>query len=266
MARMNPRISACIICQNQAHRIGRALDSLAWCEEIVVVDSGSTDATIDICQRHPSGKVRVISQPWRGYNPQRQFAAEACRGDWVLMLDADEECSAELQRELQALDERTLADAAIFRMPRKNYLAKRYVRCLSPDYQTRFIHKERTVWSPQPLPEIRTAKPGFTIKTLRRALLHNRLDAFSLQDFCDGPRMQERAAELSAAMAGRGRRATLVQLLTRPLLTFLKYYILRGGFLDGRLGLCIAYRGSIGVTLKYSLLYGRELSEDQPGE
>ncbi len=260
---MNPPISACIICHNQAHRIARAIDSLAWCDEIVVVDSGSADATIDICQNHPSKKVRVISEPWRGYNPQRQFAAEHCRSDWVLMLDADEECSPELRHELQSLNESTLSGAAIFKMPRKNYFAKRYVRCLSPDFQTRFIHKNRTDWSPQPLPEIRTPKPGFTLKSLKKPLLHNRLDPFSPQDFCDGPRMQERAAELSAAMQQRGRHATLLQLLTRPGLTFLKYYILRGGFLDGRLGLTIAYRGTIGVILKYSLLYGHELPQKE---
>ena len=228
-----------------------------------MVDSGSTDGTLEICRGHGSGKVRVIQEKWRGYNPQREFAANACKTDWVLMLDADEECSPELQRELVGLSDTVLADAAIFRMPRKNYLAGRYVRCLSPDYQARFIHKGRTEWDPQPLPEIRRAKAGFGVKTLKRALLHNRLTAFSMLDFCDGVRMQERAQALAGAMHERGRRATMMQLLTRPVLTFLKYYFVKGGILDGRMGLAIAYRGTIGVALKYSVLYGRELVDEE---
>lgn len=262
ICRMGVAISACIICQDQAHCIGRALDSLAWCEAIVVVDSGSTDGTQQICRQHASGKVTVIQEAWRGYNPQRQLAASHCPTDWVLLLDADEECSPELQRELQSLDQRTLANAAILKMPRKNYLARRYVRCLSPDFQTRFIHKQRTEWNPQPLPEIRTPKAGFAQQTLKKPLLHNPLTPFSMLDFCDGPRMQERAHALADAMHDRGRRATLFQLLTRPAMTFLKYYFFKGGILDGRLGLAIAYRGMIGVALKYSVLYGRELVDE----
>jgi (heptosyl)LPS beta-1,4-glucosyltransferase len=254
-------ISACIICKNAAAFIGVALDSLAWCDEIVVVDSGSTDATLEICRLHPSGKVRVISDAWRGYNPQRQFAAEQCRRDWVLLLDADEECSPELRREIESLGERELRDAAMFKLSRKNFLARRYVRCWSPDYQARFIHKGRTEWAPQSLPEIRRPKAGFALKKMRHALLHNRVTPARLEDFCDGARMQERAVSLADAMEKRGKRATLLQLLTRPWLAFIKYYIIKGGFLDGRLGLTVAYRAMVGVTLKYSVLYGRELAK-----
>jgi glycosyltransferase involved in cell wall biosynthesis len=253
-------VSACIICKNQAHRIMLALDSLVWCEEIVVVDSGSTDGTVELCRNHPSSKVRVIEKEWLGYNPQRQFAANQCKSDWVLMLDADEECTSELQAEIQSLPENALAKTAIFEMPRKNYIAKRYVRCWSPDHQTRLIHKARVDWSPQSAPEIRTPKTGSITQKLRSPLLHNRLTEFVPTDFCDGRRMEEHAAILADAMQAKGKRATLLNLLTRPALTFFKYYILKGSFLDGRFGLIIAYKSTIGVMLKYSVLYGRELT------
>ncbi len=260
-----PPISACIIAKNQAQRIRLALDSLTWCHSIVVVDSGSTDATIEICKSHPgpAGRgVKIVQEPFRGYNPQRQFAASLCPTDWVLLLDADEEVSDKLREEILGLTDQRLATAAIFQMPRKNYIAKRYVRCWSPDCQTRLVHKNRTVWAAQSAPEIRTPKYGFATRNLRHPLLHNRLTPFSPKDFCDGPRMEEHARILADAMQARGKRATLLELLTRPGLTFLKYYLLKGAFLDGRFGLTIALKSTIGATLKYSVLYGRELPNE----
>jgi glycosyltransferase involved in cell wall biosynthesis len=260
-----PIVSACIIVRNQAKRIGLALDSLTWCHTIVVVDSGSTDGTIELCREHPGARgqgVRVISEPFRGYNPQRQFAAAHCPTDWVLLLDADEEVSHGLREEILGLKPEQLEKAAVFEMPRKNYMARRYVRCWSPDYQTRLIHQGRTQWAPQSAPEIRTPKYGFTLNRLKYPLLHNRLTPFSPKDFCDGPRMEEHAMILADAMQARGKRASLGQLLTRPGLTFLKYYILKGGFLDGRFGLTVALKSTIGATLKYSVLYGREVQQE----
>ena len=254
-----PSISACIICKNQAHRIGLALDSLAWCEEIVVVDSGSTDGSVERARGHSSGKVRVMEERWRGYNPQREFAASQCRNEWVLMLDADEEVSEALREEILALSEEGMRGVAIFEMPRKNFIAKRYVRCWSPDFQTRLIHRERTAWAQQSAPEVRTAKAGFGVRKLRGVLLHNRLTEFVGTDFCDGRRMEEHANILADAMWARGKRAGFLDLIMRPGLAFFKYYFLKGSFLDGRFGLVIAYKTTVGVLLKYSVLYGREM-------
>lgn len=259
-------ISACLICRNAADRITTALNSLAWCEEIVVVDSGSTDATPELARNHPSGKVRLITRDWPGYNPQRQFAVSRCLCDWVLMLDADEECSPELRAELQALTPVQLESRALLKMPRKNFVAQRYVRCWSPDYQTRFVHRDRVAWDPRSLPEIRTPEPPFTAGQLRAPLLHNRLTPYQPTDFNEGLRQALYAADLAAHMQLRGKRASLINLLFRPWMTFLKYYLLRGAFLDGRFGLVIAYKTTIGVILKYSVLYGHELHNAAPPE
>ncbi len=258
-------VSACIICFNEANRIGIALDSLMWCDDIVVVDSGSTDATREVVLAHPS-RPRFITRPWAGYSPQRKFATEQCRHEWVLALDADEECSAELARDIAQLTPDTTRRMAQFRMPRKNYLGGLYVRCWSPDYQTRLLHKDRVHWEVQSAPEVRRPLNGYDTGKLPGALLHNRLTPFDWRDLNDGPRMAEHACILAQSMARGGRRASWLQLLLRPPVTFLKYYIFRGGFLQGRFGLAICYKTTIGVMLKYTMLYATEQWNLPPGD
>jgi glycosyltransferase involved in cell wall biosynthesis len=258
---MSISISATIICKDSAESIGLALDSLAWCDDIVVVDSGSTDGTLEIVRGHKS-KPRVIERAWAGFNPQREFSAGECKHEWVLMLDADEECSEELAKELQSLSEEGLAKTALMKMPRKNFVAKRYVRCWSPDFQTRFVHRGRVEWDKRSLPEIRTAKAGFGEGKLKGVILHNRMRPYRESDFAD-PRQIGYAHELAGHMAQKGLRAGFLNLWFRPKLTFLKYYFLRGSFLDGRFGLVIAYKTTMGVMLKYSVLYGNELGKDE---
>jgi glycosyltransferase involved in cell wall biosynthesis len=250
-------LSACIICQNEATRIGVCLDSLAWCQDIVIVDSGSTDATLEIARAHIT-RPRIVHQDWLGFNPQRRVAVEQCRHDWVLMLDADEECSPELAAEIRVPAITASKNVAIYQMPRRNYLGGRYVRCWSPDFQARLIHRGRVVWDERPLPEIRTAKAGYRTASLRGSLLHGRVGGDPMVDVSDGRKMAAYAVLLAGHLRARGKRASFLDLLLRPLLTFFKYYILRGGFLDGRFGLVIAYKTTIGVMLKYSVLYAME--------
>ncbi len=252
---MSLPVSACVICKNEAARIARCLDSVAWCGDIVVVDSGSTDGTTAIVEGHPS-KPRLIFHAWSGYNRQREFAVGQCASDWVLALDADEECSPELAAEIQQLA--GVENVGMFRIPRKNFVAQREVRCWSPDYQTRLLHRTRTLWDTESVPEVRHPVEGFQTADLKHALLHNRLGPYVETDFNDGAVMAERAALLAGHLQERGRKAGWGNLLLRPILTFLKYFILRGGFLQGRFGLVIAYKTTIGVMLKYSVLYGRQ--------
>ena len=251
------RISVCIICKNELAKIGVCLDSVAWCDDIVLVDSGSTDGTIEKAAGHPA-QPRVIHHAWSGYNQQRQFAVGQCRHPWVLALDADEECSPQLATEIQNLSEATTAGIAMYEMPRRNFIARRYVRCWSPDFQARLIHQQRVDWDDKSAPEIRRAKPGFKTQKLSGHLLHNRLSPYIATDINDGPRMAEHAAILAESLRVRGKHAKMLDLFFRPWLTFVKYYIFRGGFLQGRFGLVICYKTTIGVMLKYSVLYAKE--------
>ncbi len=251
------QISACVICKNESGKIGLCLDSLAWCDDIVVVDSGSTDATVEVAGGH-AAKPRVMQHTWAGYNQQRQFAVGQCRHEWVLALDADEECSVELAAEMETLSEARCQSIAMFEMPRKNFIARRWVRCWSPDYQARLLHRQRIEWDERSAPEIRRPKPGFSVQRLKAPLLHNRLTPYIEADINDGPRMAEHAAILARSLRLRGKHATFLKLILHPALTFLKYYLIRGGFLQGRFGLVICYKTTIGVMLKYSVLYAEE--------
>ncbi|MGC9258770.1 MAG: glycosyltransferase family 2 protein [Phycisphaerae bacterium] len=256
------RISACVICRNEAGKISSCLDSVAWCDDIVVVDSGSTDGTVEKAAAHKT-QPRIIHHDWTGYNQQRQFAVDQCRHEWVLALDADEECSSELAAEIQSLPDTRTSGIAMFAIPRKNFIAHRWVRCWSPDYQTRLIHQQRVIWDDTSAPEIRRPQSGFSTQKLAGPLLHNRLSPYSITDINDGPRMAEHATILAQSLHARGRHATMAALLFRPALTFLKYYIFRGGFLQGRFGLVICYKTTIGVMLKYSVLYATDVLPQQ---
>ena len=224
--------------------------------EMSIKDTG------DRARKHPSGKVRVLSHPWQGYNGQREFAAAQCRNDWVLMLDADEECSPELRAEIEKLPASRLDRTAIFQMPRNNYVARRHVRCWGPDYQTRFVHKSRVLWDKAPIPEHRSPQPGFRLEKLRAPLFHNRMTPYSPVDFADGRRIQDYGISLGETLHARGRRGSYLDMLLRPAFTFLKYYLFKGGFLQGRFGLAIAYKTTMMVMSKYSVLYGKELEKE----
>lgn len=258
-------VSACIICKNEARRIGAALASLAWCEDIVVIDSGSTDGTVELAQNHPT-KPRVLHHEWMGYGPQREFAVSQCRHEWVLMLDADEECDEHLSTEIRGLTEEQVAKVGIFRMPRRNHMAGRHIICWGPDYQARLIHRARVEWDCTRIPERRRCKAGYQTRQLRGCLLHDRHGEFKRVDLINGPQMAEYADELSEYLRTKGTRATWVNLAFRPLVAFVKYYVIKGAFLQGRFGLVIAYKSTVGVMLKYSALYAKEELEGKGGK
>jgi glycosyltransferase involved in cell wall biosynthesis len=259
---MTIHISACIMCRNEAEKIGRALDSLAWADEVVVVDSGSTDGTVEIARAHAT-RPRVIHNDWPGYRAQREFMVGQCRNAWVFMLDADEEVSAGLAAALKEIQKKPdHGKLGIMAVPRRNYIARRYVRCWSPDYQKRLIHKDRIAWDSTSQFDTWGIKEGFTIGWIKApgmAIEHNRLSPLDLKDFTDAGLVAERGELMATHLYNNGKRATFLHLLLRPWLTFLKYYILRGAFLDGRFGLVIAYKTTMGVMAKYSVLYGVEV-------
>ena len=246
---MNSRLSlsAVLITKNAAGRLEDCLASLAFCDEIVVVDSGSEDGTEAIARRHGA---RVIQSDWRGFGPQKQFAVEQASHDWVLCIDADERVSRSLhdgiRTVLAAVSPAPTSGA--YRFARCNRFMGRYLRHGEgyPDWSLRLFDRRAARWSDDPVHE-RVMATG-EIGTLPGDLLHE--SAESLETYLD---KQNRYSSLAADEAlACGERATALHLVVSPLLRFVKFYVFRLGFLDGLPGLVHILAGCAASFTKYA--------------
>ena len=236
-------LSAVIIAKNAARQLPECLESLAFCDEILVVDSGSDDGTVALAQ---SRGARVIEAEWRGFGPQKRYAVEQAAHDWVLCVDADERVSPELRSAI----ERALAAPAkaAYRFPRCNRFLDRYLRHGEgyPDWSLRLFDRRRARWSDDAVHEkvLTDAEVG----TLTGDLLHDSaetLDAYLAK--------QNRYTTLAAQQAfDAGRRANALQLLLSPLVRFVKFYFFRLGLLDGVPGLIHILIGCGNSFAKYA--------------
>ncbi|MEW6163758.1 MAG: glycosyltransferase family 2 protein [Pseudomonadota bacterium] len=221
-------LSAVIISCNAATQLPACLQSLAFCSEILVVDSCSMDATIDLAS---NAGARVIETHWRGFGPQKQFAVEQATHDWVLCIDADERVSPELADSIRAVLPALTFPA--YRFARCNRFMGRYLRHGEgyPDWSLRLFDRRHARWSADAVHE-RVIAEG-AVGTLAGDLLHD--SAESIESYLEKQnRYSTLAAETALAM---GKRGSVMQLLLSPLVRFLKFYFLRRGFLDGVPGL-----------------------------
>ena len=249
---MNPPrapLTAVLITLNAASRLEVCLQSLAFCAEILVVDSGSTDATVAIAEGHGA---RVIQQAWLGFGPQKQFAVDQARHDWVLCIDADERVSAELQTAVIA----ALAAPAhqAWRFARCNRFLGRYLRHGEgyPDWSLRLFHRAAAHWSDDAVHEKVITRSS--VGTLTGDLLHD--SAETLESYLT---KQNRYTSLAAREAlARGKQASAAKLLLSPLFRFIKFYFLRLGFLDGIPGLVHILIGCQNSFVKYAKMLARE--------
>jgi glycosyltransferase involved in cell wall biosynthesis len=238
-------LSVVLIAQNAAHQLDACLASASFADEIVLVDSGSTDATRQVAQKHGA---RVVAKDWLGFGRQKQFAVEQAQHDWVLCLDADERVSPELRASI----ERALAApvAPVYRMARCNRFLGRWLRHGEgyPDWSPRLFERHNARWSDDPVHEkvLYAVTPG----TLEGDLLHE--SAEDLGRYLD---KQNRYTTLAAEqLFERGRNAGAFELLASPAVRFLKFYVLRLGFLDGLAGLVHIGIGCMNSYLKYAKL------------
>jgi len=238
-----PPLSAVLITRNAADQLADCLASVAFCDEVVVVDSASDDATVEIARRHGA---RVIQSVWRGFGPQKQFAVEQARHDWVLCIDADERVSDRLRASI--LDALSAPDAPAYRFPRCNRFMGRYLRHGEgyPDWSLRLFDRRSARWSDDPVHE-KVLVDG-NVGTLQGDLLHE--SAESLEAYLA---KQNRYSSLAAEEAlACGERATAAHLLLSPLLRFVKFYFLRLGLLDGLPGLVHILAGCAASFAKYA--------------
>lgn len=246
------KISATIITLNEADNIRAACESVAWADEIVVVDSESTDATRGIAE--DSG-ARVIMRPWPGFAEQKQFAAEAATHDWIFSLDADERVSDELRAaiaDLRTIDEAKLADGYL--IARRAFYMGRWIRGGGwyPDRQLRLYRKARGHWVGPYIHETVKLEPGARVEVLKGDMLH-----YTVRDAAHHHRMiGERYAPLAARkMFEQGRRTTPLKIATVGPATFVRNYFLKGGFRDGLPGFAIAAFAAHHAFLKYLMLW-----------
>ena len=246
------KITATIITFNEAENIRAAVESVAWANEVLVVDSESTDGTPELAGECGA---RVVSRPWPGFAAQKQFAAEEAKYDWIFSLDADERVSDELRHSIEDLlytEEAKLADG--YRVARRSFYMGRWIRGGGwyPDYQLRLYHRGRGRWRGAHVHESVKMDEGARTATLAGDLLH-----YSVRDAAHHHRMiGERYAPLAARqMFEAGRRTTPLRIFTAAPAAFTRSLVLKGGFRDGLAGLAIARFAAHHAFLKHVMLW-----------
>jgi len=242
-------ISVAVVAMDEEANIGRTLASIRWADEIVLVDSGSSDRTCEIARDHGA---RVIVEPWRGYVAQKQYAIELCTKDWVLLLDADEEVSPGLAEEIRAAIARSNA-AHGYKLPRKNLFLGRWIRHggFYPDPKLRLFKRGEgfvTGHDPHDRCELKPDVPQQT-QQFKNPLIHYTYPTLTLY-LNHMNRYSSLGAELAIAKGHRG--FSFVNIILRPLATFIYNYFVRLGFLDGREGLLLHLYHAGYVSWKYA--------------
>jgi glycosyltransferase involved in cell wall biosynthesis len=260
MPRSSAPVSAVLITYNTGDQLAACLRSLAFVDEIVVVDSGSGDATREIARHY---QARVVEEAWRGFGPQKRYAVSLARNDWVLCIDADEEVSPELADAVVAAlaGQRHVA----YRMPRSNRFLGRYLRHGEgfPDWSLRLFDRRRAQWSDDAVHEKVVVASGSIGRLAESAvLLHH--SAESLAVYLD---KQNRYTSLQAdALYRAGERANVWRLLLSPALRFVKFYVIRLGFLDGLAGLVHIAIGCFNSFAKYAKLRALQIEQEATAE
>lgn len=257
---MPDKISVCITAGNEERNIRRALESAKWADEIVIVDSFSTDRTVEICKEYTD---RVYQHEWMGYIGQKNLIKDLAIGPWILFLDADEEISPDLRNEIQ--NEFQRGGNTIY----AGYEFPRLVRYLGrwilhgdwyPDVKLRLFRKDKGTCGGQE-PHDRTTVSG-RVKRLRNPLYH-----YTYTDISNQMSTLNRFTSISADGKHKaGRAYRLSDLVFRPFFRFIRCYILKRGFLDGVPGLVVASFSSFGVFVKYAKLWEVYLNEKNSHE
>lgn len=236
-------ISATIIVHNEERNIANCLASIDFVDDIVVVDSGSTDGTEAICRANP--KVRFYSVPWAGFGPQKNRAVDLASHEWVLSVDADETVTPELAAELKEVVASGTYDGYVVR--RRNIYRGQWVRHSGwwPDEILRLFRKGHGRFNDRLIHE--SVELDGKVGKLRGCIEHRSFR--SVGDFL--AKAQAYSSVGAEQLRAAGRRSSPGKALGRSIFSFFKTYILQAGFLDGRVGLLIAYSNAVGVFYRY---------------
>jgi glycosyltransferase involved in cell wall biosynthesis len=240
-------LSVAIITFNEEHHIRDALESVKWADEIVVVDSLSTDQTVAICREYTT---HVYQIPWHGHVQQKQIATDKTTHHWVLSIDADERVSPELAAEIQQVLTGEPEYVGYY-MPRKTYYLGAWINHCGwyPDHKLRLFQKQKGKWAGEN-PHDKVEVQGPT------AYLHHDLYHYSYDNIAD--HVQKMNSYSSIAAAQKSGTVSGFGILLRAVLTFLKKYIVKQGFRDGERGLIVCLLSACTVMLKYAKVWERQ--------
>jgi glycosyltransferase involved in cell wall biosynthesis len=241
------KVSVTIITLNEADHVAAAIESVAWADEIIVVDAGSTDDTV---ARARAAGAAVHTRAWNGWIDQKNYAATLAAHDWIFSLDADERVTPPLASEIRAVLAAGTTSTA-YRMPRVAFHLGRWVRTTDfyPDYQTRLYDRRAASWRGQYVHEsVGTEGPV--------GQLAGEIEHYSFRDLADQLDRINRYTTLAARqMYETGRTASAWHLLIHPPAAFFRNYVLRRGFLDGTVGLILSLVSAYSVLLKFAKLW-----------
>lgn len=245
-------VTATVITLNEARHVEACLASLAWADEVIVVDSGSTDGTPDLAR---ASGARVIEREWPGYAAQKDFAAAQAAHDWILSVDADERVTPALADEVRAAAARP-GDRVGFRVPRVTFHLGRWIRTTDwyPDHQLRLYDRRQASWARRRVHESVTARGPV-------GQLSHELQHYAYRDLAHHYETMQRYTTLAALqLQDEGRTTGAAQLLLHPPAAFLRNYVLRRGCLDGVPGLIISAMNAHYVFMKFAKLWALQLA------
>lgn len=247
-------LAAVLIVKNEARHLAACLETLRWADELVILDAGSEDATLEIARRYAnraSDKI-VVNADWQGFGIQRQRAEALAESDWILMVDADERVTPELRASIEAA---VSGPPAIHRVARLSWCFGAYIRHSGwyPDRVARLYPRGRACYDEALVHEKLTNPEGLAVRDLDGDLLH-----FTYRDL---RHYLEKSAHYAQAWAeqraARGKRGSLTAGITHGIGCFLRMYLLKAGFLDGRAGLLLALLSAHSTFAKYADLWIR---------
>lgn len=244
-----PDISVVIITRNEATNIKRCLDSLQWVKEVIIVDSGSTDNTLEIVSTYKN--VKVIETDWSGYSENKRKGTKTAVNDWVFWVDADEEVTKELMQELASLKV-SEGNFYAYDLPRKTFFLNEWVRHTGwyPGRVIRLFNKKYCDFNDNILHESVLVPEGKT-GHLKSDLLHYSYQ--NLYQYFD--KMNYYGKYGAEELLRKGKKFSIWQLLFNPCATFIKFYFFKKGFLDGKKGFIISVGSAFSNFIKYTNFY-----------
>lgn len=240
------KLSVAIITLNEEENIKRCLESVEWADEIVILDSGSTDQTKEICRKFGS---RVFETEWLGFGETKQKAVDYCKNKWVLVLDADEEISHNLTQKIKKILRNPRASG--YRIKRDSfYLNQKINHCgWNKDYPLRLFNKKKGALNDKIVHESIIIPDGKT-KKIRQPMLH-----YTYPKLEDHITKMIRYSKLNAASQKQNKRSSILKAISSGFFKFFKMYFLKLGFLDGKKGFLLCLNSAFGVYLKYIYIW-----------